>query len=123
MGSESLLRSVDDRRGFMMKAGLGAAGAAVGMVGLTFPKAFADDDGSDRPEMDTTLDIFSGALTAEQLAVTFYFNGLSADPSVFMDVLSNDHIHYFQGAVSARSWAKRPRSRRGSTKCTGWGVD
>lgn len=87
------------RRGFL-KAGLAAAGAATA-AGLTFGTAFAADEGPDDGHGggDSTLDIFNGALTAEQLAVTFYFNGLHASALNFPDVLSPDHIHYFQAGL------------------------
>jgi len=83
------------RRGFL-KAGLAAAGAATA-AGLTFGTAFAEDGGPDGG--DSSLDIFNGALTAEQLAVTFYYNGLHASGTSFPDVLSPDHIHYFQAGL------------------------
>jgi hypothetical protein len=95
----STLGQARSRRGFL-KAGLAVAGAATA-AGLTFGTAFAEDEGPDDGHSggDSTLDIFNGALTAEQLAVTFYYNALHASPVNFPSVLSADHIHYFEAGL------------------------
>ena len=96
----SSLVGATNRRGFLKRAGLAglAAGGATVVSGMTFGNVFAESD----DEGDTTLDIFNGALTAEQLAVTFYYNGLQTNLQInptFKDVLSPDHVHYFQAAL------------------------
>ena len=100
-GIGSSLAGGTSRRGFLKRAGLAglAAGGATVVSGMTFGNVFAMGDEADHEGGDRTLDVFNGALTAEQLAVTFYYNGLQTNPGVFVDVLSPDHVHYFQAAL------------------------
>ena len=95
----STLAGATSRRGFIKRAGLAglAAGGATLASGMAFGTVFAEDEQEEAG--DSTLEIFNGALTAEQLAVTFYYNGLQTNPTVFADVLSPDHVHYFQAAL------------------------
>ena len=97
----SSLDRATSRRGFLQRAGFVglAAGGATLASGMTFGTAFAQDQEEENGAGDRTLDIFNGALTAEQLAVTFYYNGLQTNAAIFGDVLSTDHIHYFQAAL------------------------
>ena len=88
------LRVVTNRRGFLKRAALAAGGATVLATGR-FETLFATS--ADCP--GTTLDILNAALTAEQLAQTFYFHGLRASAVQLPNVHSSDHVHYFQAAL------------------------
>lgn len=115
----SSLAGATSRRGFLKRAGLAglAAGGATVVSGVAFGNVFArSDEGG-----DTTLDIFNGALTAEQLAVTFYYNGLQTNPAVFVDVLSPDHVHYFQAALWEEHRHAQLFAAVGGTSLTGPG--
>ncbi len=65
-----------DRRRFFRQSGLLGLGAAAS--GLLLPKAFAQSTGSQAADQaaDTVAEIFTAALVAEDLATTFYYNGL-----------------------------------------------
>lgn len=63
-----------DRRAFVRQAGLLGLGAAVSGALLTTPQARADEDWPQ--SKDTTAEIFTAFLIAEDLATTFYYNGL-----------------------------------------------
>lgn len=78
---------------FLRQAGLVAGGVAV-LSAATFTSAFAATDAACP---DTTSDILNAALTAEQLATTFYYNGLLA--STLPKVHSNANLNYFQAAL------------------------
>lgn len=86
------------RRAFLCKAGLIGGGAALlsfgGLTGLA--KASAESNSC----TDTTADILNGALTAEQLAVTFYYSGLlAAQIGDLPAVADPDHNPYFKAAL------------------------
>ncbi len=74
-----------NRRGFMKGtgiAGLGITAMSI-LAGLPLHASDGDDDGDDKGEnsknpayQDTAAEIFTAALIAEDLATTFYYNGL-----------------------------------------------
>ncbi len=74
--SFNLLAARSDRRRFFRQAGLFGLGAATS--GLLLPSAGAQSTGSQAMEQaaDTATEIFQAALVAEDLATTFYYNGL-----------------------------------------------
>lgn len=71
----NLLASRVDRRRFFRQSGLLGLGAT---SGLLLPGAFGQAAGSQAAEqaLDTVTEIFTAALVAEDLATTFYYNGL-----------------------------------------------
>ncbi len=72
----TLLTAQLDRRRFFRQSGLLGLGAAA--TGLVMPRAFAQAADSQASEQaaDTATEIFTAALVAEDLATTFYYNGL-----------------------------------------------
>lgn len=72
----TLLAGRLDRRRLLRQSGLLGLGAATG--GLLLPNAFAETADSQAKEQaaDTATEIFTAALVAEDLATTFYYNGL-----------------------------------------------
>lgn len=86
-----------NRRDFLRKAGLTTGAAAMlsfgGLTGLS--KAYAAGPGS-----DTTQDILNAALTAEQLATSFYYYGLlAAQLGDLPAVQDPNNLNYFQAAL------------------------
>jgi hypothetical protein len=86
-----------DRRGFLKAGGaLGGAGALMATGGFSFSRAFA----SGGTATDTTLDILNAALTAEQLATTFYYQGVAGPRSSNLGSIHNaNNLNYFQAAL------------------------
>ena len=83
------------RRDFVRRAGLASLGvASLGFLSaspmsakmVSFPALLQDQDDNDRDDRtaDTAQQIFTAALIAEDLATTFYFNGLTT-PAVIGD--------------------------------------
>ena len=73
--NSSKLNSPVNRRSFLKNAG--ATTAAVAAIGIVAPKAlFAEDLCNPTMSPDTPGEIFTAALVAEDLASTFYYNGL-----------------------------------------------
>lgn len=84
------------RRGFIKRAGLVAAGATALLGGVTFSTAFADSSSC----TDTTTDILRAALTAEQLATTFYYQGVAGPRASNLGPVHNaNNLNYFQAAL------------------------
>lgn len=83
-----------NRRDFVRRAALAGMSVAGGslLLGLptpakttSFPALLRDEDGAgDRGAADTAQEIFTAALIAEDLASTFYFNGLT-NPKIIGD--------------------------------------
>jgi hypothetical protein len=71
---ESVAASILDRRNFFRKAGYFGLGAAVSGLALTSPEAHAQQNTAQIN--DTIEEIFTAFLIAEDLATTFYYNGL-----------------------------------------------
>lgn len=91
------LKHATRRRGFIKRAGVVAGGTA--LLTLTgagsFTTAFATG-----PCTDSTLDIINAALTAEQLATTFYYNGIAGPTAPMLGpVHNNNNLNYFQAAL------------------------
>ena len=63
-----------DRRSFLKN--FGGATAALAIAGLASPRALEAATGPNLRAVDTPKEIFTAALIAEDLAVTFYYNGL-----------------------------------------------
>lgn len=74
----SSLETLTGRRSFLRKAGVLSLGAAAATIALKPAQAAAQQQKkSDSPQsMDTVTEIFTAALIAEDLATTFYYNGL-----------------------------------------------
>jgi hypothetical protein len=71
---ETISESSFDRRKFFRQAGYFGLGAAVTGMALSGTKAEAQANSSQ--SMDTTAEMFTAFLIAEDLATTFYYNGL-----------------------------------------------
>jgi hypothetical protein len=68
-------KSPVNRRSFLKNAGTATAAAAA--MGMASPKTLFAASGSAVPASpDTPTEIFTAALVAEDLAITFYYNGL-----------------------------------------------
>lgn len=76
IATSTLLAARLDRRRFFRQTGFLGLGAAT--TGLLLPNALAETSGSQATEQaaDTVTEIFQAALVAEDLATTFYYNGL-----------------------------------------------
>jgi|DewCreStandDraft_2_1066082.scaffolds.fasta_scaffold00290_19 hypothetical protein len=85
------------RSTLLRRGGLIAGGAALlAMVQpISFPQAFAQTAGC--PE--STTDILNAALTAEQLATTFYYQALVGGPPRLQVVHDEEKRPYFQAAL------------------------
>jgi hypothetical protein len=86
------------RREFLRKAGMVTGGVAAlsfgGLTGLAKAGAQGGSGG------DTTQDIVNAALTAEQLATTFYYYGLlAAQLGQLPNVENMNNLNYFQAAL------------------------
>jgi hypothetical protein len=87
------------RRAFLGRAGMAAGGAA--LLGLSSMGSFATAFASSTSlSPDTTQDILNAALTAEQLATTFYYRGLVGPNAENLVLVHNQaNLNYFQAAV------------------------
>jgi hypothetical protein len=73
--SSDILKLASNRRSFIRNAATASAGAAA--LGLAAPKKlFAGTTSSTPASPDTPAQIFTAALVAEDLAITFYYNAL-----------------------------------------------
>ena len=68
------IKSSVNRRSFLKNAGAGTA--AVAALGFATPKSLFASSTSTPLPADTPAQIFTAALVAEDLAITFYYNGL-----------------------------------------------
>lgn len=85
------------RRTFLVRAGLAGGGVAALLAGARFNTAFAD---SPSGYTDTTVDILRAALTAEQLATTFYYQGIAGPTAPNLGPVHNaNNLNYFQAAL------------------------
>ena len=78
LGVSLLQKAAADRRAFLK--GLGIASAGLAAVGLTGCGDYVTKAGANPPpSTDTAQQIFTAALIAEGLAITFYYNGLTSN--------------------------------------------
>ncbi|MEQ1474204.1 MAG: ferritin-like domain-containing protein [Candidatus Acidiferrum sp.] len=91
---EMSFTSLLQRRAFVTRAGMLGAGAAAAMLGgssllagATGEREDRDADDRDNTSGDTAQQIFTAALIAEDLATTFYYNGL-VGPVIMDDALA-----------------------------------
>jgi hypothetical protein len=91
------MESQNDRRAFLKKAGVAAGAAALWTVGAgSFTKVFAQSGSCG----DSVQDILNAALTAEQLATTFYYQGLAGPRAANLGPVHNsNNLNYFQAAL------------------------
>lgn len=80
--AQSRLEARFDRRKFVRQAGMLGLGAVASGIALAGKPAEAQ---SPSQSMDTTAEIFTAFLIAEDLATTFYYNGLIS-PGVIQNV-------------------------------------
>ena len=120
-----------DRRRLLRNSGLLGLGAAT--TGLLLPRAFGQTSTSQATEQaaDTVTEIFTAALVAEDLATTFYYNGLVGrvigDPALagsgggIHDITNGNepNVQYIQAALTEEiNHANLFRSLLGGTKST-----
>jgi hypothetical protein len=135
MNAKNLTESVGDslpRRSFVTRAGLfGLSAAAAAFLPGTPLRADSDDHDLDNLSGDTAQEIFTAALIAEDLASTFYYNGLTGpvitDPNLAgpggsaTNVTSGDagNVGYFRAALGEEiTHANLLRSLIGKTSST-----
>ncbi len=129
--TSTLLAGQLDRRRFFRQSGLLGLGAAA--TGMLLPSAFAQANDSQASEqaMDTATEIFTAALVAEDLATTFYYNGLVGrvidDPALagsgggIGDITNGNlpNLQYIQAALTEEiTHANLFRSLLGATDST-----
>lgn len=85
--------AAQSRRTLLKSAAAGVAGiAAISTSGLAYAKSYT----SKRPTADSIVSILTVARTAEQLAVTFYSNGIANADKLG---LSGNNLEYFKAAL------------------------
>ena len=130
--SSDLLAARVDRRRFFRQSGLLGLGAATS--GLLLPHAFGQTAAQQATEqaLDTVTEIFTAALIAEDLATTFYYNGLVGkvlqDPALagsgggINDITNGNqpNLQYIQAALTEEiNHANLFRSLLGGKESTG----
>ena len=128
LATPDVLRAQLDRRRFFRQSGLLGLGAATS--GLLLPNAFGQSQGTEQAA-DTVTEIFTAALVAEDLATTFYYNGLVGrvigDPALagsgggIHDITNGNepNVQYIQAALTEEiNHANLFRSLLGGTKST-----
>jgi hypothetical protein len=135
MNAKNITESVGGslpRRSFVTRAGLfGLSAAAAAFLPGTPLRADSDDHDLDNVSGDTAQEIFTAALIAEDLASTFYYNGLTGpvitDPNLAgpggsaTNVTSGDagNVGYFRAALGEEiTHANLLRSLIGKTSST-----
>jgi len=110
-----LLDARTSRRGFLKKAGL--AGATVALGGMAAPLltptgAMADSS------TESVTEILGYAVTAEQLATTFYYTGIGAAASLPQSTNSGN-VPYLQAALGAEYFHVQLLTGAGGTSLVG----